>query len=231
MKIFKFLVFEIYLLGACVNSYAQRISELEQKFPMDRRLAAEINDSTLSQLEKEVVYFINLARLSPSIFADTYLEYFIKEYRLDKENPYIKSLWKTLKLARPVSPLLSDVKMSLASKCRAKELKGQITLPFEKKISSNVQEEGIIPRRSSSQAQSQNTTKTPTGCSLELDYYAECYAIQKKTSLEIVFQLLIDFDNKTYSNRQICLSNEFSKVGICICPHEDYNTLAVLDFK
>jgi len=233
MKIFKKAYLSIFLLvWACLYLHAQRISTLDTQFPTDRRLAAEPDEvHSLSATERDVIYLLNLARLSPAIFADTYLEYFITQHQLDRENAYVKSLWKTLKLGRPVSPLFADKKMIPAAKCRAKELGGEISLSHEKKQNATptYQDEGIIPRRNP--APPTKNKPTPSGCSFEFDYYAECYAIGKETSLQIVFQLLLDFDNKTYSNRQICLSNDFSKVGICICPHEHHQTLAVIDFK
>lgn len=60
---------------------------------------------------------------------------------------------------------------------------------------------------------------------------AECCSYDCQTGLTITLQLLIDQDVPSLGHRKICLDDEFTKIGVSIKPHSNYNYCCVLDFK
>jgi hypothetical protein len=76
------------------------------------------NTTYLTQEDRDVVYYLNLARMYPSRFADIYL-------KDDKGNPPTGgnelSLYKDLKKLKPLKPLQPNEQLTITAKCWANE--------------------------------------------------------------------------------------------------------------
>ena len=62
-------------------------------------------------------------------------------------------------------------------------------------------------------------------------YFAECCSYGMFSGKEIILQLLIDHDVPSLGHRKICLSKEYSNVGISEGEHPKYTTCCILDFN
>ena len=82
------------------------------------------NNTYLKKIEKEVYYYLNLARLNPKLFAQTFLEN--NKETINCLDNY-KSLYKELINMKPIDPLYFDKEFYLHAKCHATESGKKIT--------------------------------------------------------------------------------------------------------
>ena len=164
------------------------------------------DEKYLSENEKQVIHYLNLARVYPAKFAEYYRIYLQKYdtygFSLYREkNKYYHSLYLEL-MARRYNPgdlLVSDYEMYELAKCWAIE-SGR---------------KGI-------------TGHNRKQC--ERGYFAECCAYKfSEDPMKFVLMLLIDYRVKSLGHRKTMLS-EYSKVGVSIESHKTYNKCLVMDF-
>ena len=159
----------------------------------------------LTDDEKKVIWILNMVRANPTLFLESVLLNPKSKYfkNVKKRNAYDLSLLNTLKKAIPNSNfLISDQSAFRSAKCHA--------------ISSGV--EGYIGHQ-----------RIDSSCLS--DYFGECCTYGFSDPLSIVMSLLLDYDVPNLSHREICLSKDYSKLGVSIQPHRTYKINAVLDFK
>ena len=76
-----------------------------------------VNISWMSAHDREVLYWLNVARLNPSGFFNRFL---LKSAKADPSNSYLSSLMKTMYSMKPVSALLPDKALYDAAMCHAR---------------------------------------------------------------------------------------------------------------
>ena len=81
----------------------------------DTNSAAKI--SWMSEYDREVLYWLNVARLDPPGF---FKRFILKEYTANPSNSYLSSLMSTMYGMKPVSALLPDKSLYDAAMCHAK---------------------------------------------------------------------------------------------------------------
>ncbi len=161
----------------------------------------------LTEEEKEVFYYLNLARIAPSLFARTYLKDYEGDKGFNKGYAWFErkqSLMETLSEMEPVSLIYPDKAMYYLAKCFAYEA-GKLGL--------------------------MGHDRSQTSCSA--GYNAECCQYGgAKNGLSIVMSLLIDAgeNNEDLGHRKICLRDASYGMGVSIQPHTKYKFNAVLDF-
>jgi len=167
-------------------------------------LHTALTETYLTDEEKMVYYYLNLARTQPRYFADSVLKTYKGAKGFDnsylKTSPYVASLYKHLLAMKPHPPLLPDRTLTTSAACFA-EAAGK---------------KGIVGHE-----------RKGTNCTLR---YAECCSYGMNNALDIVLQLLIDKDIQNLAHRTICLG-PYTRVGVSIRPHKDYRQNAVLNFK
>ncbi|WP_375561987.1 CAP domain-containing protein [Bernardetia sp. OM2101] len=163
------------------------------------------NTDYLTENEKLVYYYLNLARLNPPLFAETFLVKYKKwnSYEdLSLSDYYAGSLYKTLKNMQPVGILYPQRDLFESAKCHA--------------ISSG--KKGYVGH-----------TRLPnSGC--QSKFAGECCSYGQFDALEIVMQLLIDSGVPSLGHRKICLSGSYKTLGVSVQPHKTYRFNSVLDF-
>lgn len=161
---------------------------------------AKITD--LTEVEKEAVMYINLARMYPKKF----VEIEVKKYQppnqayvnLLEDSPYIESLIDELNELEPTAPYVYDEDLQEFASCFAAEQGASGYMGHKRK-------------------------KCAAG------NYAECCAYDMATGKHIAMQLLIDHDIPSLGHRINCLNPKYSKIGIGVADHSKATICAVLD--
>jgi hypothetical protein len=162
-----------------------------------------VNISSISSEEKEVIKYLNLARLYPQKFAVVEIKDYLGPTKYGdylRTSTYKQSLLTELQYRSQVDPLFFDESMFLLAYCFAKE-SGQAGTTGHNRIS----------------------------CSSEYD--GECCQYGPDQGKDIAIQLLIDHNVPSLGHRKICLDAEFDKVGASIKPHKEYGSCCVVNFK
>lgn len=160
------------------------------------------NIDFLTQIEKETIMYINLARLYPKQYFSLELEDYngTQENKTYLQNSTFKaSLIKTLDTIKPVEALIIDPYQYDLAKCFAVESG----------------EKGI---------RGHDRKKCKDG------YDAECVSYGMTNGKDIAMQLLIDHNVSSLAHRGICLNQKYATVGIFKYDHSKNGTRAVLDF-
>lgn len=156
----------------------------------------------LSEIEKEAILYINLARLFPLKFAKIeVLPYFGPDKYgayLD-DSPYKESLLSDLKITKPMNALFYNEGLRKLAICFALEQGASGYMGHDRKKC-----EGF--------------------------YNAECIAYDMETGKDIAMQLLVDHEVPSLGHRQACLDSELTKVGIGFSKYNKASFCAVLDF-
>jgi hypothetical protein len=200
-------------VGEKKNEYPEK-NELDTRYAKDwdkpeyRVARTALTSDYLSMEEKEVYYYLNLARLNPPLFAATYAtgyegdNGFVHGYEWDERK---QSLIEEMENMTALNLIYPDDEMYGLARCFAYE-GGQI---------------GLVGH---------DRSQTPCASG----YSAECCQYGgTKNGLSIVMWLMIDAgeNNADLGHRRIMLSGEYDKMGVSIQPHKTYKFNAVLNFK
>jgi hypothetical protein len=157
----------------------------------------------LSDVEKESILYLNLARLYPSDFAKIEMpNYFGTEKYGDylKNSEYRESLIKELKDLKPRNALRFNAALYDNAKCFSKELGESGEESHQRK---NCKEED----------------------------YAECLSYGMETGKDIAMQWLIDDSVPSIGHRKICLDNSYTNIAVSVHSHKKWGTCAVAELN
>ena len=127
--------------------------------------------------EKQVIYYLNVARLYPAHFSELLRTYVAASpFHKAKNSNYVNSLKSELKVMKPLPPLLPDKAMWELARCWATEAGNK----------------GLTGH---------NRKKCKTG------YMGECCQYGVSDPLGIVMELMIDEGIPSLGHRRICLGN------------------------
>lgn len=173
-----------------------------QSWSNNQLLAANTaaNAPGLSQEEKNVFLYLNLARLYPSDFARIELKtHFGDRYNSGSLNWYESGLKSRLLSMSPLPAMTFNSEMYQLAKCLSNE-----------------------------QARSGYTGHNRVNCAS--GYSGECCSYGHSSGRRIIIQLLIDDGVSSLGHREICLSNKYNSFGASINTHKSYSSCCVLDF-
>lgn len=198
-----FLFFYSLFIGICFSqsyiSFDTFFSKNEKKMA---NTASEIY--YLKNIEKEVFYYLNLVRINPKLFAQTFL--LENKDNINCLKDY-NSLYEQLVNMSPLKPIYFDDEFYLHAKCHA--------------------------IKSGKLAYVGHNRRDGSGCDPIISDYSwgECCYYGENDPLAIVLNLLVDCNYQDLGHRKIMLSEEFISMGVYIAPHKLYGYNAVLDFK
>lgn len=158
-------------------------------------------ETYLSREEQNVFYYLNLARMNPPLFAETFLDKFMQENEYHN-NPSTRSLFNELMNLQPLPLIKPNKKMWEMALCHATE-SGKTGYTGHERVK-----------------------KCDKGYKAESCYYGE----DAYSGLKIILQLLIDDNIKSLDNRKVCLG-EYVELGTSIQLHKTNSYGAVLDFQ
>tara|TARA_B100000676_G_C17927755_1_gene759095 strand:+ start:386 stop:997 length:612 start_codon:yes stop_codon:yes gene_type:complete len=166
--------------------------------------------SLMSSKEKNILYYINLARINPEKFETEILTPFLEKNKKYSKK-YVNSLRKDLKQNGKTHPLRYTDELFKFAKHHAKT-----TGKKGKTGHNSVSFKGYKTR----------TKKLLKNYSIvgENIYYG------KKSPKEIVLELLIDDGIKGVGHRKNILSNQYKYASVSIQPHKKYTFNTVIEF-
>jgi hypothetical protein len=160
------------------------------------------NVNYLSRVEKDVILYINLARMYPAQFAENEVRHYYGPSKYGeylKNSEYRSSLIEYLNHLKPTHPLLPDNGLYQDARCFAKESG----------------ESGYVGH---------DRKKCPP---LKA---AECCSYGMEEAKDIVLQLLIDHDVPSLGHRLICLDKSYFRIGVSRYTHTVWEFCAVANF-
>ncbi|MDX8340166.1 CAP domain-containing protein [Draconibacterium sp. IB214405] len=190
----------------------------------DRSLNTAADVNYLSELEKEVIYEVNLFRSNPSAYAEKYIaplaQYYDKKilhYPGDKSImtqegvSALRECVRSLKNATPVPILYPDKLLTKAANDHQND--------------------------QAKTGQTGHTGRDRSNLKQRIERYgkwqvriAENIAYGNTSAQQIVIFLLIDDGVKNRGHRTNLLQTDFKKVGVACGSHPRYNTMCVMDF-
>jgi|SRR6218665_2769586 len=162
------------------------------------------DEKYLTKQEKEVILYLNLARLNPKLFGETYVKRYLDSTK--DNNSYTKSLLKALSITKPMGVLVPNKNLWM----------------FTKEHAIRSGKEGTIGHGN----YKERLKKTEF---INL-YTAENCDYGNKRPIDIVMSLLIDEDIKDTGHRNNILNPIYKQVGTSIQPHKSYGWNCVMDF-
>ncbi len=160
------------------------------------------NDSFQTSTEKDVLYFMNYARMKPQEFLKKYV---LPNLR-DTTGYYERTLIETLRKMKPVPPLKASKKMFNLAYCHASE-SGKL---------------GYVGH--------DRKNGCSKGYNAECCAYGSA-SYSSNEALNYVLQLLVDEGVPSLGHREIILLEWLKGAGVSIQPHKSYGENVVIDFS
>lgn len=212
-------IFLLSLLFFVQNSlFSQNSFESIWKKETTEQANTAKNANYLTADEKQVIFFLNLARLDPVGFAKD-IEKIWKASSKNEfgqtnnlgKNKWFQSLLKDLRSTKPMMALQPNEALSAVAKKHAADMGkiGQIGhkspdgTPFDKRVRKALPQSGYI--------------------SENCDY-------GNSNPLDIVMSLLVDQDVPSLGHRKNILNPVYKRIGVGIQPHKKYQINTVMDF-
>lgn len=202
----KYLVSLLLVLFLSASLYSQKTKFTQDQF----NTANTAKTSTqLTDLEKEVLMYINLVRLYPKQFFYNYADSLAPWAGIDNNHPNFISLKETLLSMDPCNALvLNDNLYKMAKEMR-----------------DDVGPNGIVGHTDSKKRSFSIRAKL-----YQLKYYsAENIHYGRDTPLEIVFSWLFDVDVESLGHRENLLNPKYKLAGLKFGDHKKYKYCCVLD--
>jgi uncharacterized protein YkwD len=194
-----------FLFMSCsISCFAQKQEKVWSQAILQKANTAK-DVTFLNSKEKEVVFYLNLVRLDPKLFSESYLKKYVDSTKI--QTNYTRSLKKTLEKTTPMEALVPQGDLSQIAKTHA------IKSGKESKTGHGNFTERI--------------KKAEAGYS---GYMGENCDYGDHSALEIVMRLLIDEGIKDLGHRENILDPKYFNVGLSIQPHKRYIYNCVMDF-
>jgi uncharacterized protein YkwD len=208
------------ILVACFWLFVNNPALLAQQYPFEKwdsltlKKANTAKDvSYMTEDEKKVIFYINLARMNPKLFSETYLKQYLDAVQADssvgrEELTYIISLQSDLKPAKKMDALLPLKELYESANVHAKNM-GE----------SGKTGHANYDKRFLKVTKNHNNYVTGENC----DY-------GNAEPLAIVLDLLIDAGVSGCGHRKNILNKYFVSIAASIEPHKKYGWNCVIDF-
>jgi len=162
--------------------------------------------SYLSEDEKKVVFYTNLVRMNPKLFAETYLQQYLDSAEVEKSS-YVTSLKKDLASAKKANALVPLKELYESAESHAI------------KMGTSGREGHADYDKRLKKVEKKYSEYTGENCD---------YGFQNP--LDILIDLLIDEGVSGYGHRKNILNSTYYYIGVSIQPHKKYKWNCVMDF-
>jgi uncharacterized protein YkwD len=165
--------------------------------------------SYMNEEEKKVLFFINLVRLDPELFGQTFLKYYVDSAKTDKDK-YYRSLVIELQRAKKLSVLHPNDALTETARSHALDL-------------------GKAGKIGHNASTGQSFKGRITELKKTFPMVAEVCQYGYSDALSIVIDLLIDQDVEDLGHRRILLNKNLEYAGAAIEKHRKYHYNCVVD--
>ena len=208
MSLFKQFYLLMCCLFICVNNVqAQEFNYTNQQLK-NANTASEI--SYLNNEEINFIFYTNLLRTNPKIFANTYVKHYLDSAKF-AASIYIKSLTEYLLEAEPMHLLNPDKQLYNEAMTHANDMG----------------KSGIVGHNSSNGKLFEERLKIVSNY---FDIVQENCQYGYAKGLDILMDLLIDEGIEDYGHRYTLMNSRLRFIGVSIQPHKKYNVNCVIDF-
>jgi uncharacterized protein YkwD len=160
----------------------------------------------LTEEEKKVILFMNMARHDGPLFAKTFLTTYVDENQVDNSS-YLRSLRKDLN-----------------------KTEGLVPFQPEKDLTAVAQEHATKSGQTGHVGHQDFNERFEPLMGNPYNHVGENCSYGYETAMDIVISLLIDEGVKDQGHRHNILSLDFNSVGVAIRPHKTYRINCVMDF-
>ena len=167
--------------------------------------ARNLPSSKMNEVEENVLFYCNLARMNPKLFLTTTLSLYI-EVRAVKNSSYLSSLKRFLKKSKKLPPFIANDSLHKVAEIHAVHSGKKGTIGHQNYSKRFKYVEDVFPTNGEN-------------CD---------YGNQK--AIDIVFSWLIDEGIANLGHRKNVFDKEFSHAAVSIAPHKSYQVNAVMAF-
>jgi hypothetical protein len=191
---------------SAAGTVRERLDRIFDAYKADYGAANTAQDADyLTATEKDAIYYLNLVRMNPPLFADTYVKHYVgipnhvKPYAFDERK---QSLIRELKRLNPLDLIYPNREIYEYASCFARE---------------------------SGMSGTFGHVRSGAGC--QSNIYAECCSYGHNDGLLIILDLLIDAgeNNAALGHRKLCLG-QYGMAGVSIHAHLAARQVCVLNF-
>lgn len=172
---------------------------------------ANSKSSKMSEIEKDVFYFINLVRINPKKFKNEVLTPYLKANKKSYSKKYVRSLKRDLDNTSPLTTLFYTDKL----------------FDFAKHHARTTGKAGKVGHRSVFMKNYKSRTKK---LMKTYSYVGENIHYGSEDAKQIVLELLIDDGIKGVGHRKNMLSSDFVYASVSLMPHKKYRQNCVIEF-
>jgi hypothetical protein len=194
--------FSFIALSAPIHQDKYPFSKWDEK--TQAKAKTYTDEDKISGLERDVIYYTNLCRLNPKLFADTYVQQYVDENEI--KSPYVNSLFRDLRKATKAEPLKFDKDLYYCARAHA-ESNGKKGLTGHQNF--NARFKKYAPQY---RVKGENC-----------DY-------GNNQAMEVIMSLLIDEDVPDAGHRRNMLEKDYKSIGVAYAPHTKLDHNVVMCF-
>lgn len=202
------VLFPVFILACLLVSFS---GMKEKQYPFERWKPEELAKANtakdfagLSEEEKKVIFYTNLARINPKLFGITYARKYIDSAGL--RGSYCSSLFNTLKKSDSLPVLFPDSILVKTASDHA-QLSGKLSTTGHRGKKKRIKEANV-----------------------KFTYWGENCSYGYDGAMDIVMQLLIDDNVPDLGHRLNILNKNFTHIGVAIRKHGKYKWNCVQNF-
>lgn len=203
----RLIIFMVLALNCA--SYAQ--TGAWSKITLEKSNTAK-EEVYLSAQEKAIVYYINLARLNPSLFESDHLRKYLVKFGITEKNSnrWIRSLQGELKNMKPMNPLKPQKDLSILAKKHAQDM-------------------GLAGKSGHKSSKGKSYKDRMKSTSKKYYEHFENCQYGLGDPLDIVIDMLIDDGVEGAGHRRSILNPSIQYIGPSIHPHIVYKYNSVIE--
>lgn len=210
MKTIKLNILCVFILFS-IHVFAQKDKPTYPKWSEQDYLSANTAKDIdyLTEVEKQIIYYMNIARMNPQMFSEVYLKDYLKSG--GSRTSYVKTLEETLSKMTPVKALKPERDLYDMALKHAEDM-------------------GKTGRKGHNSLQGRNLKQRFEPLQKIYISFGENIDYGKSGALDIVFSLLIDEEVKNLVHRKNILNPAYNSVNVSVQPHKKLEWIGVIDF-
>lgn len=208
MKLIKVLVVFLFIAAGSLQAQDAELFKLwPDSILAQANAASKVNYMT--EEEQKVVFYTNLVRINPPLFAKTYFEKYLDEHDVKKDKE-IRMLMKELEITAKLTLVKPSQELTNTARIHAKDM-------------------GETGRTGHNASDGRSFRTRMEGVAAIYDGINENCNYGHADGIDAFMDLLIDRNVPNYGHRKNILDPEMKYIGVAIEPHKRYKVNCVQD--